>query len=90
MANIKYFSDLPNGETVEFARVDYINRKNIRGFHEGQWIKVNRMVEYKAFASKHVCDVRCMNANGRTMKCECACGGKNHGKGFRAEAAYID
>ena len=86
MANIKYFSDLSNGETVEFARVDYINRKNIRGFHNGQWIKVDRMVTYKPFASKHECDARCMNASGRTMNCECACGGKNHGKGFSAEA----
>jgi len=42
--------------------------------------KVTRKVQYKAFASKHACDRRCMYATGRTMQCECSCGGKNHGK----------
>jgi hypothetical protein len=32
-------------------------------------------------AEKHKCDDRCINATGRVMKCECSCGGKNHGKG---------
>jgi hypothetical protein len=50
-------------------------------------LPVTRSVEYKAFASKHVCDARCLNASGRIMKCECACGGKNHGAGFIAVAA---
>lgn len=82
MANIKYFADLANGETVEFKNVDYRTRKDIRGFHNGEWIKVNRSVTYKAFASKHECDARCMSASGRTMNCECACGGRNHGNGM--------
>ncbi len=52
------------------------------------WIKITRIVEYKSFASKHVCDARCYNATGRIMKCECACGGKNHGRGaFNCEEA---
>jgi len=42
---------------------------------------VERKVEYKSFPSKHECDARCMNATGRIMKCECSCGGKNHGRG---------
>jgi len=42
---------------------------------------VTRMVTYKSNPSKHVCDARCVNARGRTMNCECSCGGKNHGKG---------
>jgi hypothetical protein len=87
MANIKYFADTAAG-TIEFSRVDYRSSKDIRGFHNGAWIKVNRSVEYKRFASKHVCDARCVNATGRIMKCECSCGGKNHGKGgFLAEEA---
>lgn len=40
-----------------------------------------RVVNYKSNPSRHECDARCMNASGKTMNCECACGGKNHGKG---------
>lgn len=47
----------------------------------GTVLPVERIIEYKAFASKHECDARCINATGRIMKCECSCGGKNHGKG---------
>lgn len=49
---------------------------------------VERAIEYKSSPSRHECDARCFNATGRIMKCECACGGKNHGKGsFMAVAA---
>jgi hypothetical protein len=53
------------------------------------FIPATRVINYKSNPSKHVCDARCMYAKGRTMNCECSCGGKNHGKGggFRAEAA---
>ncbi len=52
------------------------------GYAEGQgWIRVTRRVELKASPSRHDCDARCMNASGRNMACECACGGKNHGRG---------
>jgi hypothetical protein len=93
MANIKYF----NG-TSELTGVHFQGRKQfgqpadyVRVW-DGQrwssnWLPVERKVEYKSFASKHECDARCMNASGRTMQCECACGGKNHGRGFSAEAA---
>ncbi len=90
MANILYFADLEGGKTLSFTRVDHRGKEGAFGYdHESrQWIKTNRTVEYKAFASKHECDARCMNAMGRVMKCECACGGKNHGKGrFNCEAA---
>lgn len=46
---------------------------------------VDREVNYKDNGSKHVCDARCMNATGRTMNCECSCGGVNHGKGFSCD-----
>lgn len=52
------------------------------------YVPVERTVEYKANPSRHECDARCMNATGRVMKCECACGGKNHGRGtIMCEAA---
>ncbi len=44
-------------------------------------LPVERSIEYKRNPSKHACDARCLNATGRVMKCECSCGGKNHGKG---------
>jgi hypothetical protein len=90
MANMKYFADLVDGSTLEFANVDYRSRKDIRGYDPAskQWLQCNRTVEYKRQPSRHECDERCMGATGLIMKCECRCGGKNHGKGpFRAEAA---
>jgi hypothetical protein len=56
----------------------------------GRWTTdlrpVTRVINYKSNPSKHICDARCMNATGRTMQCECSCGGKNHGNGgFRCE-----
>jgi hypothetical protein len=51
----------------------------------GKWrdayLPVERVITYKSNPSKHECDARCMNASGRTMNCECSCGGKNHGRG---------
>jgi hypothetical protein len=48
-------------------------------------IPVDRKVNYGGKnglpPSKHECDARCMYARGRTMNCECSCGGKNHGRG---------
>lgn len=77
----KYFADVAAG-TLEFSRVDH-RRDGAYGYDADSksWIKANRTVRYKAFASKHMCDARCYNATGRTMQCECSCGGKNHGKG---------
>lgn len=53
-------------------------------------LPVTRSINYKAFPSKHVCNAKCLHASGRTMNCECSCGGKNHGRGSfncSAEAA---
>jgi len=85
MANHKFFADLPNGETIEFARVDNRNQSSRHddcwGFHDGRWLKITRVVTRKSSPSLHECDARCLSASGRTMQCECACGGKNHGRG---------
>lgn len=90
---LKYYADLATGEAVEFSasRVDNRNGspKNTDswGFHGGEWVKITRVVSRKSGPSMHECDSRCMNASGRTMQCECACGGKNHGRGrFVCEA----
>ena len=87
MANIKYFAE-HNGQTVQFAKVDYRTPTEAFGFIDGRWIKATRKVEYKSNPSRHECDARCINATGRTMQCECSCGGKNHGRGaFTCEAS---
>lgn len=86
MARMKFFADTADG-TVELdaARIWNKNQSSKHndswGFHGGEWIKVTRVVIYKSAPSRHECDARCMNATGRTMQCECACGGKNHGRG---------
>jgi hypothetical protein len=84
MANIIHFADLPNGETVSSKRCDYDQGANKMGriWIEGMgWVRATRSVTRKSMPSNHECDARCMNATGRTMQCECSCGGKNHGKG---------
>ena len=45
------------------------------------WVPITRVVRLKSSPSRHVCDIRCINAKGRAMECECACGGRNHGRG---------
>lgn len=94
MANFKYF----NGEN-ELSGVHYKGKdaygyvsKNDLVFVPGKgwtgYVKAERIIQYKSNPSRHECDDRCMNATGRMMKCECKCGGKNHGRGsFVCEAA---
>lgn len=94
MARYAYFADLPDGSILEWR--DTIERGQvraakgivndgagkIRGYVEGTgWVNVTRRIEMKSFPSRHECDSRCLNATGRVMKCECACGGRNHGRG---------
>lgn len=72
------------------ARIDYRDRGARYGWSatHNAWLPITRAVAIKANPSRHVCDVRCINAKGRAMECECACGGKNHGRGrFMAVAA---
>jgi hypothetical protein len=60
---------------------DGFNRIVGRAALGGELLPAMREITYKSRPSRHVCDVRCMNATGRTMNCECSCGGKNHGRG---------
>lgn len=95
MAKIKYF----NGEN-ELSGVyhdngkffGYVSKEDLVFVTGKGWtgyVQADRVIEYKSNPSRHECDARCMNATGRVMKCECSCGGKNHGRGsfVCAEAA---
>ena len=52
-----------------------------QGWDKSDLLPVERVITFKSNPSLHECDARCMNATGRTMNCECSCGGKNHGRG---------
>lgn len=88
MANIKYFAEC-NGQAVELTNVAHNGspyRPRAEHF-DGRCVcgarhQATRMVVRKSNPSRHECDARCVNATGRTMQCECSCGGKNHGRGF--------
>ena len=87
MANHLYFIDHADGASQQVKAVMFNDRASDQFGPKG-WVGYNgtayvpvRKVEYKSNPSKHVCDARCQHATGRTMKCECSCGGKNHGKG---------
>lgn len=87
MSKFKYFK----GET-ELHGV-YEDNGRFFGYAEKSdlvWVKgegwtgyqqADRKVKYKSNPSRHACDSRCMYATGKSMQCECACGGKNHGRG---------
>jgi hypothetical protein len=87
MARLLYLADLPDGATVEsIDRADYDRgeRQMPRIYDKAgaRWLRCTRIVTLKkSNPSRHECDARCMGATGKTMNCECACGGRNHGKG---------
>ncbi len=43
-------------------------------------LPITRLVEFKSNPSRHSCDSRCVHAQGKTFRCECSCGGRNHGR----------
>jgi hypothetical protein len=53
-------------------------------YFDTYYTHVTRVVKFNnlplALGTAHECDSRCLHATGRVMNCECACGGKNHGK----------
>lgn len=62
------------------ARVSEREPGKLFGYDEVRgWLPITRRVHITGH-NVHECDARCRNATGRVMKCECACGGKNHGK----------
>jgi hypothetical protein len=84
MANFRYFAEV-NGETIRLTDIRHDGNIATTVDHftgltpDGVRIQAARMVEFKKFPSLHKCDARCAHAKGH--KCECACGGKNHGRG---------
>ena len=85
MANYRYFAE-HNGETVRLLNVYHDGAAETKAANfigtapDGAKLRANRKVEFKSNPSRHDCDSRCTGARGRVMKCECSCGGKNHGK----------
>jgi len=85
MARIKWLATC-NGEPVELLNVchngQYGRAKDFTGICPAcnQKHAAERMIEYKSNPSKHKCDARCEHAAGKTMRCECSCGGLNHGR----------
>lgn len=69
---------------VSFIRFDGYDIQAMFDANKTLW-PVTRVIEMKARPSRHECDARCINATGRVMRCECSCGGKNHGRGFACE-----
>lgn len=92
MATFRYFTEC-QGQAVQLERVRHNGGLSTRpaAFSGlcpacGQLHQTQRVIEMKSMPRRHACDARCLNATGRVMKCECACGGKNHGRaGFAAE-----
>lgn len=86
MANMRYFGEL-NGQAVELSRVRHDGAVSTAARHftgiapDGTELRAERVVEFKSSPSRHKCDDRCIHATGKIMKCECSCGGKNHGRG---------
>jgi hypothetical protein len=70
------------------ARVWHDGKRYLGTSPDGERVVISRRVELKSNPSRHECNGACINASGRVMRCECACGGKNHGRGaFNCEAA---
>lgn len=65
---------------VEYVRVQHEGGGIITLFDAELDARVRvRQVQFKANPSLHRCSPRCSNAKGH--QCECACWGKNHGRG---------
>jgi hypothetical protein len=78
MDNAKFVAAFPG---VKGLRYDGFQMKVGYPVTGGALLPIERAIEYKSNPSRHECDARCINATGRIMRCECSCGGKNHGKG---------
>jgi len=86
MANIRYFTADQQLTAIQHDGSIYTSAKHFTGLTmDGRRVQVERAIERKSNPSNHKCDARCLNATG--FKCECSCGGKNHGAGnFHCEA----
>ena len=84
MANMKHFAEF-NGQAVLLSSVWHDGSVSASARHfsgltpDGARVQCSRVIEFKSNPSLHKCDDRCLTAKG--FKCECSCGGKNHGRG---------
>lgn len=82
MANFRYFAE-HNGQVVRLEKVWHDGHASTSAKHfkghapDGAVLVCERKIEFKLNGSMHKCDARCQSAKGH--KCECECGGKNHG-----------
>ena len=67
---------------IRAQRMDGYSVKVARD-ENGMLLPVTRAIEYKIRPSMHECNAKCLNGKC-TGKCECRCGGKNHGLGLFA------
>lgn len=84
MANFRYFTHC-GGAIVRLQNVWHDGHVSAAAEHWtgtcpvcGSRHKAERVIEFKAWPTMHKCDARCETAKGH--KCECSCGGANHGK----------
>ena len=81
MRNAEFAARFPG---VKGKRLDSFTMQ-VMSAGDRELFPVTRAIERKSNPSNHKCDARCLNATG--FKCECECGGKNHGAGnFICEA----
>jgi hypothetical protein len=87
MANLRFFAADQQLTAIRHDGSIFTGAKHHTGLTPaGVRVQVERIIERKSNPSNHKCDARCLNATG--FKCECSCGGKNHGAGnFMCEAA---
>jgi len=82
MADIRYFAEI-NGTQVRLTNVWHDGHISTKANHftgitsDGLRVQASRRIEFKSNPTLHKCDARCTTAKG--FKCECSCGGKNHG-----------
>ena len=87
MAKILHFTAGQQLTAIQHDGSIFTSAKHFTGLtDDGRRVQVERAIERKSTPPNHKCDARCLNATG--FKCECSCGGKNHGAGnFMCEAA---
>lgn len=85
MATFRYFAEC-QGAAVQLQNVFHDGHVSSHASHFfgrcptcGEQHQVARKIERPSMPSQHECDGRCMSARG--FRCECSCGGKNHGRG---------
>lgn len=89
VAELKSIHAVPNEQFISLGGIKsksnyYDSFKRLVGFTDSrELLPVERAIQYRKFASLHVCNAKCVNGK-HNGTCECQCGGKNHGLGKQA------